>query len=273
MLPIYLERTASGFDDALLGRSESPSSDEQKVHAPSIFKRMDPVDNDDCVVEPSFSSSKESKRHSCGGVRPRTQLGPDFIPSEYDVICARGKDAWNHLGNKNFRALIQEWTEAYSKTESKTQRTGIVSNIIQSVRSLGTGFVKREDDGEWIEVGDVHARDKVGQLLRNALSSKYRSSRSCKKQRRRRVHVKRANNLHGVLVSNNEIRSSMNSLKEDAHNQFLSDEEVTARFTQSQLNMINAMKADPSLVDHFLQAEVSSCLVMVDRDGDSTMSI
>ena len=58
---------------------------------------------------PSSSSSsmveqQKSATHIKFENKPRN-LPRDFVPGEYDVICPRGKQAWNHQGNKYFREI------------------------------------------------------------------------------------------------------------------------------------------------------------------------
>ena len=197
-------------------------------------------------------------------------LGFDFLPGPYDVICGRGKASWNHSGNRHFRALVKRSTEAYSNVKTRAERSTIVSAIVDAVRVKGNGFVKREDDVEWIEVGDLLAREKIGQMLRNSLSNKYRSSIKSKKRRRRGVHAKRGEVLHDVMVSNTHIAGSMETLKNDSENCALSDAALLALFTQQQQNMLMHIQADDNLTERFLQAEVSAALIMVDTDGSNS---
>ena len=90
-------------------------------------------------------------------------LGPDFQPGPFDVICARGKSAFQHPGNKRFRELIENRAEDYASASNKFEKSVIVSQIVDEVRqaSPGGGFI-RSDKGIWYEVGDA-AREKVGQ--------------------------------------------------------------------------------------------------------------
>lgn len=91
-------------------------------------------------------------------------LAVNFAPGPLDVICARGKAAKNHPGNKRFRHLIHMSLEEYSAAETKLAKSLIVSSIVDNIRlsSPDGGFV-REEDGVWYEVGDHVSREKVGQ--------------------------------------------------------------------------------------------------------------
>ena len=130
------------------------------------------------------------------------------------MICARGKQAKNHPGNIRFRKHAEKCSGQYSQTNSKMQKSIIVSNIIQAVRSASPngGFVKFKH-GRWCkfcfvqihrsdkclrmlinvhfspcfyvdEVGDDYAREKVGQTMRDLLFSRYKSSTEAKRIKR-----------------------------------------------------------------------------------------
>ena len=93
-------------------------------------------------------------------------LALKFTPGPLDVICAPGKDARNHAGNIKFRNRIQANVEKYSKASSKLEKSTIVSSIVDKIRqdSPNGGFVKKDiETGNWYEVGDQMAREKVGQ--------------------------------------------------------------------------------------------------------------
>lgn len=114
-------------------------------------------------------------------------LAPEYTPGEFDVICARGKQAKNHSGNVRYRRIIVEKMKIYDEAPTKLEKTVIVSEILDSVRTVSPngGFIKKFD-GRWFEVGDHIAREKIGQSLRDMLHTKYSSSTQAKKIRRHR---------------------------------------------------------------------------------------
>jgi hypothetical protein len=265
MLPVYLDSAPPYFP----GGSSRFQSDLQTIYV-------------QCPKEELFANSVHSKEDlppiatvkGSKWYEHSQSLGSIFTPGPFDVICARGKAAWNHSGNKRFRALVTDSTQAYAEAKSKAERSVVVSDILVSVRSKDAGFVKMEKDGQWIEVGNLLAREKAGQILRNALSSEYRSSIVSKKRRRKDTQAKSVMSLHGVMQSNIYIRQSMDTIKQGAalvaeNDSFVSDDELMALFEQAQSNMLAHIKADTGLVDSFLQAEVTSCLVMNDDDASS----
>jgi hypothetical protein len=119
-----------------------------------------------------------------------SSLGLDFEPSDYSVICGRGKENFNHVGNRRFRILTSMSMERYARTDNnKATKSAIVSEIVAIVRQAGGNFCKYKR-GEWYEVGDYYAREKVSSLLRDLLHTQYRSSAKAKIARRPRKQNK-----------------------------------------------------------------------------------
>jgi hypothetical protein len=98
-------------------------------------------------------------------VKNMTPLGSGYTePGAFDVICGKGKNALCHSGNIRFRSLIEEKLSDYAKATTKLEKSTIVSAVLDDVRDkspLG-GFVRCEN-GQWFEVGDHLAREKIGQ--------------------------------------------------------------------------------------------------------------
>jgi hypothetical protein len=124
-------------------------------------------------IQPSASSFK------------KTQLRMEFQFSDYSVVCGRGKGAFNfnHVGNRRFRSLASMFLERYFQADARTAKSVIVSEIIALIRQAGGNFCKYKK-GVWMEVGDLHAREKVGASLRALLHTQYRSSTKAKVDRR-----------------------------------------------------------------------------------------
>jgi hypothetical protein len=115
----------------------------------------------------------------------RSQLRVEFQPSNYSVICGRGKDSFNHAGNRHFRILASMFIERYSQADSKAAKSVIVSEIIKVIRQAGGNFCSYKR-GAWFEVGDHHAREKTSALLRDLLPTQYRSSAKAKLDRKKK---------------------------------------------------------------------------------------
>ncbi|CAB9501004.1 Nitrilase family, member 2 [Seminavis robusta] len=116
----------------------------------------------------------------------QVQLPPTWAPSAMDVICGRGSIALQHEGNKRLKALVKSMIPQYNASKCKFQKSTLVSSIVASIQqaSPSGGFVKFVEDG-WVRVSERHAREKVGQIFRDSLSGKYKSSTHAKSQKRR----------------------------------------------------------------------------------------
>jgi len=130
------------------------------------------------------SSGKDNKAK-------KNVLPLDFTPNNYTVICGRGKDCFNSVGNRRFRIIVNMHLERYQLSASKAEKSTIVSDVVETIRQAGGGFVKYDPGlSKWYEASDAVAREKTGAYFRDCLHMEYRSSAKAKTARRR------ANRLH-----------------------------------------------------------------------------
>jgi hypothetical protein len=129
-------------------------------------------------------------------------LAANFVPGPKDVICARGKEAFSHPGNRRFRLSVSMNLERYSKATTKLDKSLIVSAIVDSVRQAAPdgGFIKKTGE-VWFEVGDHVAREKVGQSFRDLLHTKYKSSTKAKKRRRQVEQAQLGDDVDDIMRS------------------------------------------------------------------------
>jgi hypothetical protein len=148
------------------------------------------------------SHHRTSSSESSASGSNKKQLRVEFQPCDYSVVCGRGRETFNHVGNRYFRILASTFIERYSQAGSKAGSTAgskaaksaIVSEIIAIIRQkAGRNFYKYER-GAWFEVGDQYAREKVGALLRDLLHTQYRSSAKAKSSRRKILKQKEHQN-------------------------------------------------------------------------------
>jgi hypothetical protein len=103
--------------------------------------------------DPLQTHSKQTNTSKLSASSPRTvrsQLGVDFQPSEYSVICGRGKASFNHPGNYHLRMLAGAFVADYCQAGRKLKKSAIVSKIVAVIRQGGGGFCKYEK-GAWFE--------------------------------------------------------------------------------------------------------------------------
>lgn len=120
-------------------------------------------------------------------------LPKGFVPGSNDVMIGRGKVCYSHQGNKRLALLVKTKLDIYSCADTRKAKSEIINDIIADVRSSAApdgGFVKFDlSRGQYFEVGDFVAREKVSQTFRDALSEKYKSSTAAKAMRRRQKRI------------------------------------------------------------------------------------
>jgi hypothetical protein len=122
--------------------------------------------------DPLQASSERTNASERSASSPRTgrlQLGIDFQPSDFSVICGRGKASYDHPGNHRLRMLASTFAADYSQAGRKLAKSAIVANIVDVIHKGGGVFCKYERDA-WFEVGDDYAREKVSSLFRDKLA-------------------------------------------------------------------------------------------------------
>jgi len=131
------------------------------------------------LLEMSTNFSNENSRILWHAEHDRTSLLPEhYVPGEYDVICSRGADSYNHVGNQGFRKCVESHLKEYSKATTKLEKSLIVSNIIDTIQSRGGIFVRQDVTTErWYVVGDKMAREKAGQAIRATLRKQHKTSK------------------------------------------------------------------------------------------------
>jgi hypothetical protein len=187
------------------------------------------------------------------------RLPSDYAPSDADVVCARGKAYWDHTGNRRYRQLIGKATEKYSSSSNKLEKTLIVSEIVNAVHRLKGKFIKKEKKGgPWVEVDEVFAREKVGQSLRDGLSTKYRSATKAKKKRRNEANEKLNGDIDRVIQSNHTISRRIEELIQQVKmtGDLASDYSIMALFNRANSDILETIKSDASMLFQFQDASV-----------------
>ena len=106
-------------------------------------------------------------------------LDPNYEPGAFDVVCGRGKGAYNRPGNRHFHKIVAECMPRYTQARSKIDKSVILSEIVDRVQSLidpkterRAQFVQFSKKGGWIVIGDDAAREKVGHAMREAMQTR-----------------------------------------------------------------------------------------------------
>lgn len=184
----------------------------------------------------SSPTIQKSKNKKVGSNKIGTILPLNFEPRAQDVICGRGLRTKNHPGNKELKQHISLYMDAYSKAESKFDKTTIVSSILDFVHQRGGMFVKKIAEGEWVEVSEELKRDKIGQAFRDSLHSQYRSSTRAKRRRWKQEEQERGVTKIDVIVPENN-RGSISEQIQQLENAVLTNNAVVSQTNQLSMNL------------------------------------
>lgn len=94
-------------------------------------------------------------------------------PGDNDVLLGRGGNNNKHVGNKKLREVALSYAHEYSKC-TKMGKSDLSKLLVQKVRELDPPgrFLKQDSTTLiWKDVGDVLAREKTSQVLRDAVKS------------------------------------------------------------------------------------------------------
>ena len=213
-------------------------------------------------VSDDDSSGAAEKSSSCAAscILPAT-----FEPGPNDVVCARGKSYWDHIGNQRYRDLIAAATKKYSSSTNKLEKSLIVSEIVDAIHQRQGQFVKKETKPNkglccWVIVDDVFAREKVSQSLRDGLHDRYKSSTKAKKQRRACVNEKFNDDIDRVINSNRVVSQRIQELSREVtrNGAMASDFSILSLFSRANSDILENIKKDSSLLSKFHDVTVSA---------------
>lgn len=122
---------------------------------------------------PKKRQKQEKGKSNAGGY----EYPPDFwywLPTgesigDWDVLCGRGGESNNFIGNKKYRRVVNERKEAYRTIPVKQRKakTAFVRNIVQHVNNCGGRFIDLDEaTGNYFVVTMEKARKKTSQALR-----------------------------------------------------------------------------------------------------------
>lgn len=114
-------------------------------------------------------------------------------PGQFDIVCGRCKDAFNHSGNRRFRAILRKSLPQYETLHSRTKISALISDITSLLmHELGVRFLKRQQQAKlWIELDEKEARKKVGHALRDMSAAQKEASanKMCSLKKSKKIEI------------------------------------------------------------------------------------
>ena len=130
----------------------------------------------------SPSLPKQIKLNYDHSINAQGLLPVEYVPDKFDVLCARGKKHFNHVGNRRFRLIIAMNIEKYIASGSKIRKSLVVASIVDSIKEARPdegGFIHEVPSlNRWRQLSDAQAREKVGHALRDAVKNRRKEEQS-----------------------------------------------------------------------------------------------
>ena len=94
-----------------------------------------------------------------------------FAPGKYDVLCNRSRRAFQHVGNRRFRIIVENHAAAFANLRMKAERSLMIQSILRIIENANGKFVEKNEEGKWGEVGLTKRKEKIGHALRAAVAA------------------------------------------------------------------------------------------------------
>ncbi|GAX09689.1 hypothetical protein FisN_19Lh152 [Fistulifera solaris] len=128
-----------------------------------------PKDTQDAMADRGMKSQSQPRRGFIVEGRVLNGTRPDAPLGEHDVILGRGLGTYNHVGNVQFRKLVNKHKMRYLAS-SKVDKPKVARELVHMWKQLDPPgrFLQRADESNlgWIEVCDKKAQEKASQCLR-----------------------------------------------------------------------------------------------------------
>ena len=224
------------------------------------------------VVSPRQSAKRSitEKRYT------KCLLAQTFEPGDFDIICAKGNIARQHSGNVRYRIMIDRASKMYGEMKGRSQKTTLVNEIIDSVRSKGGAFVKKnEKNGQWYEIDETQAREKVGQSLRERNHSQYKSTTKSKRKLRKDTDQKMMDQIESLVGTNDSVAAGIRQLSNslERHFQQIQEERTNARMSSAQVDCeleIAMTQANSKILESLKSDESIQRMLLQQMDGSMT---
>jgi hypothetical protein len=140
--------------------SSKDSTDEASDHTADSRGSEEDDQVEETVTE--TDTGPRQTRQAAMGLPPVSQLVTPFFD---DVIGGRGRGQNEHDGNQGYRRAIKANCQHYHQLVSNADKTDFTRRIVSQVRETRR-FLKQVGKGEYIEMTEEEARQKVGQVRR-----------------------------------------------------------------------------------------------------------
>ena len=132
------------------------------------------------------------------------RLPQNFQPRDIDILCGRGRGAWNHTGNRRFKTFVNAHAQQYASSKTKMDKGALVASMVDKLREEGVLFVRKDTKTQtWYDIGEYQAREKTSHAIRDTV---YKTSCENQLKPKRRRSEEISKQIH------NEVRPQQQAL-------------------------------------------------------------
>jgi len=99
--------------------------------------------------------------------------------NSYDILCGRGKEAFNNVGNRRLRVTVSIYLARYLAADTRYAKGEVIMDILHVLREeSGARFLRPALRGNYyVELSDKEARAKIAHAMRDQMASHKRAAR------------------------------------------------------------------------------------------------
>lgn len=95
------------------------------------------------------------------------------LPGRSDILVGKGKPIQQHAGNILMRSLVAKHLEEYQRLAKGTKIIAC-QKVLALVRESSGRFLRKDEEGWWVEIPDQIALEKIGKAFKTAQASAQR---------------------------------------------------------------------------------------------------
>ena len=124
---------------------ESTMMMHQSNHADTVMSSSSSMMEVETVGSSSGGSSNRTRSNSNN--EDDRALPENYVPGNWDVICQRGKDCHEHIGNRRFRICVENHVDSYLSAKSRLDKSNVISSVVRSIQQSSNheagGFIMK----------------------------------------------------------------------------------------------------------------------------------
>ena len=150
----------------LMSGSQPPSLKDLKEANEQSISSI--IDDNLSLLQRNSSSSLKAEAKDSDDDKKKEYVTPTNVLGPCDILCGRTSAAFNNVGNRRFRAVINQHMHRYRGALTRHDRSMVIHEVLQILKDdMGARFLKVGKNGSYVEMDEKQVREKVGHALRD----------------------------------------------------------------------------------------------------------